>query len=404
MAANAVFGTIERHNAGRDPERLAMKYDAMYGDPFSFFRGTCHLFYARIPRAAVLRDCPTGWLCGDLHLENLGSFKADNRLAYFDLNDFDEAILGPATWDLWRLLASVRVGAGSIGIKKAAAAALCADIVDAFGEAMREGKARWVERATAQGMVRDLLAGLKNRNRSAFIAARTQTRKGVRQLRIDGKHTLAATPSQRAAVERVIRSLAKSQPNPKFYKVVDVARRIAGTGSLGVPRYAILIEGRGSPDGNFLLDLKHSLPSSLAGVVATPQPNWANDATRVITVQQWVQAASPALLGALELDGKSFLIRELQPTADRVDLDLAHGALQRLRGVVETMARLAAWGLLRAAGRHGASGPDDLIAYFSGHHWQKPLLEQAAASAEQSHRQWADFRRGIDARAAKKKR
>ena len=32
--------------------------------------------------------------------------------------------------------------------------------------------------------------------------------------------------------------------------MLDVARRIAGTGSLGVERYAILVEGKGSPDIN----------------------------------------------------------------------------------------------------------------------------------------------------------
>jgi len=42
-----------------------------------------------------------------------------------------------------------------------------------------------------------------------------------------------------------------------------VARRIAGTGSLGVERYVLLIEGKGSPDGNYLLDLKQALPAVL---------------------------------------------------------------------------------------------------------------------------------------------
>ncbi|HEY2187158.1 MAG TPA: DUF2252 family protein, partial [Caldimonas sp.] len=82
---------ILRYNAGRDPERLAMKYRNMRGDAFIFLRATCHLFYAALPSEAVLRKAPAAWACGDLHVENFGSYKGDNRLVYFDLNDFDEA-------------------------------------------------------------------------------------------------------------------------------------------------------------------------------------------------------------------------------------------------------------------------------------------------------------------------
>jgi uncharacterized protein (DUF2252 family) len=66
----------------------------------------------------------------------------------------------------------------------------------------------------------------------------------------------------------------RTQPNPAFYEVLDVARRIAGTASLGIDRYVILIHGKGSPDRNYLLDLKQALPSvpreaarSLAGAL-----------------------------------------------------------------------------------------------------------------------------------------
>ena len=86
-----VVHSIAEFNRGRDPERLAMKLRAMRADPFVFLRGTCHLFYARLPRDPLLRSAPPTWLCGDLHLQNMGSYKGDNRLVYYDINDFDEA-------------------------------------------------------------------------------------------------------------------------------------------------------------------------------------------------------------------------------------------------------------------------------------------------------------------------
>ena len=64
---------IQQFNAGRDPERLQLKYHAMRTNPFVFLRGTCHLFYNRLPHEGVFKSALLAWVCGDLHLENFGS-------------------------------------------------------------------------------------------------------------------------------------------------------------------------------------------------------------------------------------------------------------------------------------------------------------------------------------------
>ena len=86
---------IIRYNDGREPERLQLKFARMRGSIFAFFRGTSHLFYEDWPSGNALDRTPTVWTTGDLHLENFGSYKADNRLVYFDISDFDDAGLAP---------------------------------------------------------------------------------------------------------------------------------------------------------------------------------------------------------------------------------------------------------------------------------------------------------------------
>src|ERR1043165_3922894 len=78
-------------NRDRPPELLARKLEAMRKDPFVFFRGTAHLFWEDWASLAhpALDDAPLAWCCGDLPLENFGSYRGDNRLTYFDINDFD---------------------------------------------------------------------------------------------------------------------------------------------------------------------------------------------------------------------------------------------------------------------------------------------------------------------------
>ena len=46
---------------------------------------------------------------GDADANNFGLFGTPQRDVIFDLNDFDEAVIGPWAWDLKRLVASVNV-------------------------------------------------------------------------------------------------------------------------------------------------------------------------------------------------------------------------------------------------------------------------------------------------------
>src|SRR5664280_474168 len=304
-----VVRRIRAFNSGRDPQRLHLKYRAMRASAFAFLRGSCHLFYDRLPRSGIFKSAPLTWCCGDLHLENFGSFKADNRLVYFDINDFDESALAPASWDLVRIVSSLRVAADNVTIRKSEAEGLCALFVESYASALALGKAYWVERDTAEGLVRSLLDGLRTRRRAAFLNTRTQFKGKKRLLRIDGTKALAATEPQRAAIVDFMAAFAQTQPQPAFYRVLDVARRIAGTGSLGVDRYAILVEGKGSPDGNYLLDLKQALPSVLASRVPSPQPHWATEAHRVVTIQRRLQAVSPAFLQPVFMADSAYVLR-----------------------------------------------------------------------------------------------
>ncbi|MGZ5237441.1 MAG: DUF2252 family protein, partial [Caldimonas sp.] len=255
---------IQAFNRGRDPQRLRLKYRAMRASAFAFLRGSCHLFYDRLPRSGLFKSAPLTWCCGDLHLENFGSFKADNRLVYFDINDFDQSALAPASWDLIRMVSSLRVAADNVTIRKSEGERVCALFVESYASAIALGKSYWVERDTAEGLVRSLLDGLRTRQRAAFLKTRTEFKGKKRLLRVDGTKALPSTEQQRAAVNDFMTAFALTQPRPDFFRVLDVARRVAGTGSLGVDRYVILVEGRGGPDGNYLLDLKHATPSVLA--------------------------------------------------------------------------------------------------------------------------------------------
>jgi uncharacterized protein (DUF2252 family) len=370
-----VIARIERFNAGREPERLALKYREMGKSPFTFFRGTAHLFWEDLSsRKGLLTDSPLVWACGDLHLENFGSFQGNNGLSYFDLNDFDEAALAPANWELSRFVTSVYVAAPSLDLSRSEANELVKLFLVAYQTALGDGKARWIERATASGMVRTLLRRVKRRKRAMLIESRTTWKKGKRRLRIDGQHTLPATESQQSEVTRWLDKFAKSQPNPTFFKTLDVARRVAGVGSLGLQRYVVLVRGDGGRAGNAILDVKEATPSSLARFERLRQPAWRSEADRVVAIQHRMQAIAPALLDTMRIGRGGYVLRELQPTKDRLALKDARGHPGLLRSVVETMGHVTAWAQLRSSGRQGSATIDDLIAFAATSGWERRLI------------------------------
>ena len=167
--SSAVIDAIFGNNAGRDPERLAMKYAKMEQSPFIFLRSACHLFYDHLPDLPLFGDAPLAWCCGDLHFENFGSYKGDNRLVYFDINDYDEAALAPVNWDVIRLLTSIQCGAEALNATHAESLAVSQSCLDAYRSTLISGKPLWVERDTCGGLVNPLLTILQDRRRAVFL-------------------------------------------------------------------------------------------------------------------------------------------------------------------------------------------------------------------------------------------
>jgi len=391
-----VVGRVLAFNEGREPERLALKYSAMVSGAFRFLRGSCHLFYEDWPGRTSLNEAPPAWISGDLHLENFGTYKGDDRIIYFDINDFDESVLAPCTWEVTRLATSVLVAAADFGIARRQAAGLVSRLLGAYGDALARGKARRVERLVAEGAVRKLLDGLLLRTRAELLRQRVERHGGRLRLHL-GKRALAASAEQRRGVTALLRDFGRRQRAPTFYKVLDVARRVAGTGSLGVPRFVVLVAGRGAPDGLYLLDIKAARPSALASRTPCRQPRWTGDGERIVCIQERMQAVAPALLHTATMGARPFIIRELQPAEDRLDLSSPRGRMDQLASAMHTMGSVMAWSQLRSGGRQGSATADEFIAFAGRSGWRTDVLAYARDYATRVVADWKTFRRAAEA-------
>ena len=391
-----VVDRIRAFNRTRLPDLVRLKYEKMRAGPFVFFRGTCHLFYEDWPVKSELNQAPLTWLCGDLHLENFGTYKGDNRLTYFDINDFDEAVLAPLTWDVTRFVTSLLVAAPEIAMTRRQADKLAVLFLTTYAQTLARGRIRTVERPTAVGLVHRLLHALKRRPRSKFLDERTERHADGRRWKLNETHLLAATDAERGDVAQRIEQFGRRQREPAFYKVLDVARRVAGTGSLGLHRYAVLVEGKGSPDGNYILDLKEQVESSLRPFLTAPQPVWNSEAERAAEIQRRFQGTPPALLSALKHESRSYLLHELQPLQDRVELAEWDGDLDRAAKVIETMAEVTGWGQLRSSGRQGSAIADELMAFGQETDWRLDVMRYAREYAGRVKADFEEYAAGYD--------
>jgi uncharacterized protein (DUF2252 family) len=355
-----VITRIKTFNENRIPEILALKYKAMRENAFRFYRGTCHLFYHDLPAQSPLLKSPMAWVCGDMHLENFGSYKGDNRLAYFDINDFDESALAPCLVDAGRLMCSLLLATSALGINQKEAKHLFHIFLDEYAATLSAGYIRPLEQETAKGVVKDLLDTVQLRKQKDFLTKRVVYKNGASKLIIDNLRTFKVDKASRQEVKTAIDQWRTKMKDPSFYEVLDVAYRVAGTGSLGLDRYIVLVAGKATT-GPFLLDVKLASPSCILTYYDFPQPQWPNEAARIIELQKRIQATSPYLLSDIRVDGKHFVLKELQPMLDKLNYDLFRGKIRKLEMVLKTMGHICAWDCLRSSGRQGSAIADELI-------------------------------------------
>ncbi|MDR3715340.1 MAG: DUF2252 family protein [Puia sp.] len=389
---------IKQFNSDRIPVYTALKYKMMAQNAFRFFRGTCHLFYEDLKESDAIPQYPLSWICGDLHLENFGSYKGDNRLVYFDLNDFDEAVLAPVTWELARMITSIFTGLDSLGIKKKEATRVARLFLHTYSEMIGKGKARYIEPQTARGIVLEFLDQVCERRQKELLRARTVKKEGRLKLLIDEIRLFALDkPLKRELTAHLTKWIGDTPLLRGRYRVIDAAFRIAGTGSIGVRRYVFLLKTTREPKKHLLIDMKQSPPSSVQPYCVGPQPAWSSEAERVVTIQEHMQNIAPALLSTTMFKEQSYVVKEMQPADDKINFLLIKDHYEDISRVIRDMALLTASAQLRSSGRRGSAVADELVAFGNDHHWQAGILEYASGYAAKVKKDYREFLKAYNA-------
>ena len=369
---NNCLKRIQTFNEGRIPDMLRVKYKLMQGDAFRFFRGSNHLFFEDLAHNNPLPPSPISWLCGDLHLENFGSFKGDNRLVYFDINDFDDALLGPAIYDVSRLICSIFIAFESLKIEEEKAINMAKLFLKVYSETLEKGKARYIEPQTAKGIVYKFLSAVSKRKDKQILRKRTVVKKdSLAILLAHPRHFALESGLKKELITYLNNWLQNNSYTPYNFEVQDVAFRMAGTGSLGLKRYLFLLRSKNQENKHLLMEMKQSVEPGPKKYINMQQPQWASESERVVNIQQRMQNIPPALLSFSHFRNESYMIQEMQPTKDSFDFKLVRDAYRDLYQVIHDMGLLTASAQIRSSGWKGASVVDELSAFGGNKQWQE---------------------------------
>jgi len=383
---------LKSFNAPLLPEMVQLKYEAMTENAFRFYRGTCHLFYEDLANANPLPLSPLTWICGDLHIENYGSYKGDNKLVYFDMNDFDEGILAPACYEIARMATSIFIAFDTLEIEPEKAKKMVQLFLKTYSTTLAKGKAISIEPRTAKGIVCNFLTSADKSTQKELLKKRTISKKKKIMLSLeDERHFKVDKKLKQELTAHVNEWIANSSDGPYNYEVKGVVFRLAGTGSLGLKRYLFLLKSTNTKNKYLLVDMKQSTTSSVLPYVKVKQLQWQTEAERIITIQKRMQNVSSSLLSTTVFRDESYVIQELQPVKDTIKFKLLKDEYRDIYQVIDDMASLLASAQLRSGGIQGSSIIDDLSAFGTSAEWQPEVLDYALKYAKQVKKDYEQF-------------
>ncbi|WP_166352795.1 DUF2252 domain-containing protein [Phytoactinopolyspora limicola] len=417
-------GILEEQHVTRLQGLIPVRIGRMLQSPFAYYRGTAAVMAHDLATAPVTGHHVV--ICGDAHISNFGLFASPERRVLFDLNDFDEASVGPWEWDVKRMAASVYIGARDNNYTEEQAASATEAAVRRYRETMATLEQRsaieryffqvetdWLETTVSsdeQKILRKTVRKARQRT-SDQVLEKITTTDGDAGLRIKDQppvmmHVDHASDAEIEALYAQYRSTLRADTALLLsqFTPTDYVLRVVGVGSVGTRCYVLLLTG---PAGEPLFLQAKEAPASVietyGGIseqlpAVVPPVDTGHQGYRVVSAQRILQAQSDPFLGWIggfagetaERRGVDYYWRQFRDMKGSVDLQgLTSSQFQTyaaLCGAVLARAHSQSPGTAVISGYLGASTRFDVAVT----EWSKAYadqIEQDFAAVEKAARQ-----------------
>jgi uncharacterized protein (DUF2252 family) len=412
---------LRSQSAARVPDLVPIRYGRMLESPFAFYRGGALIMakdLARVPGSDL-----TVQLCGDAHLSNFGLFATPERHLAFDLNDFDETFPGPFEWDVKRLAASLAIAARQLDFGRRDGRRIVLAAVARYRTAMREFAARgnlevWYASVDTDAVDAILTVKLKKaqRGRLGRSLAKARTRDSVHALGklaavVNGEYRIRSSPPLVVPISELLPEVEQKELTLRMeeivegyggtlesdrrhllasYRLIDIARKVVGVGSVGTRAWILLLQGR-DPSDPLLLQAKEAATSVLDGLAGPGK--YEHQGERVVVGQRLMQAVSDIFLGWYRIEGidgrdRDFYLRQLRDWKGSVEVE------ELIPDGMRAYGELCGWTLARA---HARSGDRFAIAGYlgGGDAFDSAVVEFAESYADRNERDYHLLRSAV---------
>ncbi|MEV6597612.1 DUF2252 domain-containing protein [Actinoplanes sp. NPDC051346] len=362
---------------GRLDWLIPVRVGRMMASPYAFLRGSANIMaddFAGLPATGI-----TPVICGDAHLGNFGFYASPERELVFDLNDFDEAHPGAWEWDLRRLVTSVWVAGRQNGFRESACGDAVRHCVSEYREQIGHLAAQpllarsfdtvdvdTLRKAATKASFRDEIerAARRARRRTSDRALPRFTEQRDGTVRLVQEPPLITRPSDAdlkhlsAALDGYLLSLPPHWARILAgYRIVDIAHKVVGVGSVGLRAYVALCEGS-SPDDVVFLQLKQARRSVVAPHQHGARAWHRHQGQRVVEYQQALQTVSDPLLGWTTVGRVQYYVRQFRDMKGAILVeDIDAPALEDYAGIC---------GFLLAKSHARTSGASMIAGYIGG--------------------------------------
>jgi uncharacterized protein (DUF2252 family) len=395
---------------GRIARLVKIKHERMAASAFGFFRGAVPIMAADLachPNTGI-----TTQICGDAHVLNLGAYAAPDGNLAFDINDFDESLHGPFEFDIKRLATSLILAGREAGVKRSARQEAVRHFTQQYRRMMHTfAEMPVLELARYQihrlAAIDPMPAIFEQAERStpqkslkALTEPTTATKAGnagaeaSRIFRSNPPLLTRLSAKEAALVLASLGPYARTlQPERRHfleqYAPQDVAFKVVGTGSVGLRDYCIYLEGLSRPHGTdpLFLQIKEEPASAYAPYLPEGSAH-THQGHRVMDGQRAMQLTSDPFLGYTTIEGRDYLVRQLND--HKASLDLTSLDSASLLGYADLCGELFARGHARAG------DPVTIAAYIgASDRFDRAILAFAHAYADKTEKDWALLKKSM---------
>jgi uncharacterized protein (DUF2252 family) len=308
---------------------LAARNRKMAQSPHRYVRGNTLQFYEWLasPEAPGIPEGPPIWICGDCHVGNLGPIAdADGRIGIL-VRDVDQTVIGNPAYDLIRLALSLASAARGSNLPGVTTAHVLEEIMTGYESAFESD---FDESDDAPELPEAVSVALREAGHRRWKQLAKERLDGAKPNIPLGKKYWPVTDEERRAILALFESdqvgqistMIGTRNDDADIEVLDSAFWMKGCSSLGLLRYAVLLEisdPKSEEVEYSLFDIKEAVESAAPRAEGADMPE--DYAERVVEGARHLSPYLGERMRAATLLGRPVFVREILPQDLKLELE-----------------------------------------------------------------------------------